>query len=467
MRSLFLFISILIGASAFAQSDVIINTATLCITEGRYNDAEKYLDSLLKIDPKNIDALMMKGNVLLNYSIMTTPEMQKAITPPDESIYSPDLASLSHSAVIIPRAQAIKIARIWARCIELDSGRLDIREGLCTLYGMADMKKELLDYLPIVARAGRVKGDDFVAVLLQYGQLLMDRDDYTGACDIYRKIVGLYPQLTYPKCQLISAYKSHGEWAQALLYAQDVFASSQADISGCEDALEIYGAWGEYQKQLDILKKNPSADSFPVYAMYEAMYLYDRHDTSWKARMKEYLRQFPTAPQNNLNYSIAAFMLSDNFKEDYAHTLKLLEEFPCTDFCRNLLIDRALADYEDSVQLYLLAAQFATQSTDYEGAHSHFSSIEKKKMSPDQMARYRLGRAFLLYCEEDYAQAMSLLKEDTMSDRTMVKYFLARCYAGTGDKDSAGFYFQEITHSADQSKYAYLAKLQLERMGIK
>ena len=50
---------------AFSQRE-IVPTATEFIRTGNFSEADKYLDSILKIQPQNVDALMMKGNVILN-----------------------------------------------------------------------------------------------------------------------------------------------------------------------------------------------------------------------------------------------------------------------------------------------------------------------------------------------------------------------------------------------------------------
>jgi tetratricopeptide (TPR) repeat protein len=310
MRYLALAFLLFLGISASAQSDVIINTVTLCIAEGRYNDAEKYLDSLIKDNPGSIDAMMMKGNVLLNYSIMQTPPLN-IITLDDETIYSQDLASLKTPIVQIPRDQVPKIEQLWKRCIELDSGRLDIREGLCTLYGMADMKKELIDYLPVMAKYGKEKGNDFVYALMQYAQLLAEREDHEGSYEVYKKIAALYPAMPSVWCQLATAYGANGDLINARIYADKSFEVKSPDMPACGDALDIYSSVGDYTKALSVMKTASHDSTFIVYPFYDGIYRYAHHDSTWRKRILDYVKQFNVAPDSDILYTASKYMLAN------------------------------------------------------------------------------------------------------------------------------------------------------------
>jgi hypothetical protein len=466
MKKIFVSILLLSGISAFAQSDVIINTVTLEIAEGKYNDAEKYLDSLIKIDSNSIDAMMMKGNVLLNYTIMQTPTMT-TITLDDESIYSQDLASLKSPTVLIPRSEVPKIEKLWDRCIKLDSGRLDIREGLCTLYGMADMKKELIEYLPIIAKYGREKGNDFAYALMQYAQLLSDRGDKEGSYEAYKKIAALYPSMPSIWCQLATAHSANGDLVNARIYADRSFEVKSPDMAACGDALDIYSVVGEYTKALSIMESASKRDSsFIVYPFYNGIYSYAHHDSTWRKKLREYAQQFPVAPDSDVLYNASQYMLSPTFKDDYNDFTQLLT-FSNSDFYTALITEHGMKVYKDSLLPYLAAAELMVLSHNYPKANSIYAQLEKKKIEGEAKMEYQLQYAFSLYCAKEYTKSLAkwleLNKNPDKVLSVMGDYFIAQSYLKSGNKTKGLMYLQKVLDSTDETKYAYLAKVEAQK----
>src|ERR1017187_9987287 len=117
---------------SFSQQD-IISIATGFITHSRYDSAEHYLDSILKKNPKNVDALMMKGNVLLNYSWQNTSKSYFNIERA-ESIFDTSGIDQSFFTPVIPEDTSRLIENYWRKCLQIDSTRTDIMKGLCSLF---------------------------------------------------------------------------------------------------------------------------------------------------------------------------------------------------------------------------------------------------------------------------------------------------------------------------------------------
>jgi tetratricopeptide (TPR) repeat protein len=466
MRNLFVLLLVWSSLYASAQSDVIINTVTLYIAEGRYNDAEKYLDSLLKESPNSIDAMMMKGNVLLNYSVMQTLPIN-TITPDDESIYSQDLVSLKTPIVIISRADAEKIDKLWKRCLQLDSSRLDIREGMCTLYGMADMKKELIDYLPAIAKAAKEKGNDFVYALIQYAQLLADRGDKEGSYEVYKKIASLYPSMPVVWCQLSTAYSATGDLVNAKIYADKSFATAPSELSACGDALDLYSVLGDYSKALSVMKNAAAHDStFLAYPFYDGIYRYAHHDSTWRSKLIQYVKQFPVSPDSDILYTASRYMLASDFRDDYSDFARLLT-FSNSDFYTGLLTERAMHDFKDSVLPSLAYAELMVLGHNYQKANTVYASLDKKKMQRDAALEYMLQYAFSLYCSKEYTKALpkwlELNKNPDPVLSPMSSYFIGQCYLKSGNKPKALGYFQTLIDTDTGTKYGYLAKLQMQK----
>ena len=473
VRCLFWFMSMLTVLYAHSQSEVIINTTTLFIAEGKYNDAEKYLDSLIHVDPRSIDALMMKGNVLLNYALMQTPPV-RIITPQDESIFSKDIAGLKNNVVIIPKATALKVEQLWKQCLAIDSSRLDIQKGLCSLYGMALMKNELLGYMPVIVRSAKSKGNEFAYTLVEYPRLLLERGDKEGAFAVYKKIAQLYPTEKGVNCIIAGAYFSEDDPVHTWDYAEKGVSVSLLNFAPCIDALDIYSASMDPDKVLSLLKTLSKDPSYREYPFYLGVYKYARHDSSWKADIVEYMMQLPVATDSNVLYQAAAYMASKDFASDYNGSMQLLN-YNLNDFSTKLLAGRAIRDYVDSIDPYIIMVQALINDKQYTKANELLSIITKNYPGRDDLLYYY---AYSLYRAADYqtamlkwsqyAEAIKKIKSPKLSLDSYLaapNYFIGQCYLKSGNKEKALEYYNMIVTGKDESKYAYLAKVQLDKLG--
>ena len=156
MKQVLLFAFLLFAAyhSLLAQQE-IVSRATEFIVARKYDAANHYLDSILKKNPKSVDALMMKGNVILNRAEVNLPAVNE-ITVRDESIFYS--ATEPKEAKVLPIDTVRSIETYWSKCLKIDSTRNDIRKGLCTIYAMALMKDKLKE--EIVALTKHEKNED-------------------------------------------------------------------------------------------------------------------------------------------------------------------------------------------------------------------------------------------------------------------------------------------------------------------
>jgi tetratricopeptide (TPR) repeat protein len=466
MRKIFSALLVCYNLSVSAQSDVIINKTTLYIAEGKYKDAEKYLDSLIAIDARNIDALMMKGNVLLNYELMTNPAINY-ISPEDESIYGRELVALKDPTVKVTREKAIKIQELWNRCLDIDSGRLDIRKGLCSLYGYADMKQELLAYLPVMAAHAKGRKEDIAYSLMDYTRLIYERGDRAGAYELGKKVAELYPTIAGVWCYMSTLYHRDGDLTNAKLYADKGISVSKPDMAICGDALDIYTAISEPEKVLSTLKAAAADSVFKDFLFYDAIHKYARHDKAWKAEMLSYMKQFTTPQDSNPVYKAASYITSSAFKEDYNGFVSLMQ-YNLNDFYIMDLAERAVIDYKDSLRPFLVQAQVYIHARNYAKANKIFASLTTRKMDGDIKIDFDLQYAYSLYCAGEYNQAISkwtfLSKFANSFLANTSSYFLGCCYLHTGDKVKAGEHFKKLLDANDESKYGFLAKLRLDKL---
>jgi tetratricopeptide (TPR) repeat protein len=472
-RFLVLVLLMIIGSYAHSQSEVIINTTTLLIAEGKYNDAEKYLDSLIKTDPRSIDALMMKGNVLLNYALIQMPPV-RIITPQDESIFSKDVAGLKNNVVIIPKATALKVEGLWKQCLAIDSSRQDIQKGLCSLYGMALMKNELLNYLPVIVRSAKGKGNEFAYTLVEYPRLLLERGDREGAFAAYKKIAALYPSVRGINCIIAGAYFSEDDLAHTWEYAEKGVSASLLDYSPCSDALDIYSATADPDKVLSLLKTVGKDPSYRDYPFYLGISKFAHRDATWKNEMAEYMMQLPVATDSNVLYRAASFMMSPEFTDDY-NGLMMLLNYNLNDFSTKLIASRAIHDYVDSIDPYVITIQVLINDKHYAKANELLSIITQNYPGRQDLlyyyaySLYRAGEYKIALAKwNQFAEAVKKIKSVPLNLDTYLaapNYFTGQCYLKSGNKSKALEYFKMIVASKDESKYAYLAKVQLELHG--
>ena len=127
---------LLLSGCAVAQVN-LIEYSTKLIAEKKFKEAHSYLDSVLQKQPNQIDALMMKGNAVLN----ADAELTKHVLIFDEN-QSTVFKQTAPEPVYIPSSACVGLTeKYWLKCLQLDSTRVDIIKGLCTLYAMA-LEKE-------------------------------------------------------------------------------------------------------------------------------------------------------------------------------------------------------------------------------------------------------------------------------------------------------------------------------------
>ncbi|MFN8277230.1 MAG: hypothetical protein U0T84_07095 [Chitinophagales bacterium] len=225
---------ILSTISAQAQGEFVPNVSAAIATEN-YGRAKELVDSALQVNPNDVNALMMKGNVLLNYGLSKITPIYP-ITLADENPMTTELAGLAHPPQVVPAGLAHQVDAIWQRCLQLDASRTDIRSGLCTLYGMAVWRDSLMSLLPAVINASRPRGDSFAYVLETYGQLLEERGDTMGARGVYRQLEAYYPSYFHRQANACSdtawkaakaAFVKEGNISNQLRYAWQLFCCNK------------------------------------------------------------------------------------------------------------------------------------------------------------------------------------------------------------------------------------------------
>ncbi|HRG90165.1 MAG TPA: hypothetical protein PLW44_14160, partial [Chitinophagales bacterium] len=177
------------GCTAFSQATAITVT-TEFIKQRKWQQASHYIDSVIRKNPKDVDALMMKGNVILNYALDTTPPMQ-FITEDDASIFT---GGVKDKPRLLAPKTVYAVERIWRKCLLLDSTRADISKGLCTIYAMALMRDSLEKEIVRLVKIEKDDGEQAFR-MCEYARKFKERNRFDEAMQVYQFIAKQYPAL--------------------------------------------------------------------------------------------------------------------------------------------------------------------------------------------------------------------------------------------------------------------------------
>ncbi len=193
------------------------------------------------------------------------------------------------------------------------------------------------------------------------------------------------------------------------------------------------------------------------------------HDKAWKQEMTAYVSNYKTPEDSNAFYLAARFMVSDAFRENYKGYNDLLK-FNLSDFCLQLIAERATKDFKDSVQPVLIYGQILINCKNYPKAVQVLKTIDGR-VKGDARLDHLLLSAYALYRTRDYNGAIAKWtlagKEKIPFFRATSNYFLGASYLKLGNVEKAKTYFKALVDSKDDSKFGYLASQQLKKLTVK
>ncbi|MGB4931857.1 MAG: hypothetical protein WBP43_17895, partial [Chitinophagales bacterium] len=136
MRNFFLFICLLfITAAVHAQIEFTSKLDAL-IEQGMLSTAEGKVDSVLMINPGNVDALFYKGNIQY-YKYASFADALSSTGAPEESVYTSDYNYIGQYKEIVPIKIADTCAFYFKNALRMDRKRDDILLALGYLYSVS------------------------------------------------------------------------------------------------------------------------------------------------------------------------------------------------------------------------------------------------------------------------------------------------------------------------------------------
>lgn len=460
--SIFLFLTI----SSFAQQQ-IVTTATTFITNHQFEQANLYLDSILKANPKTVDAIMMKGNVLLNQAWESRAKSHFN-TEKAESIFDSSMIDESYFVPVIPLDTSIKIDHYWKQCLELDPSRTDIKKGLCSLYSLSlrtiELERQLIQMQSIITQ-----NDDNAYVYAEYARNLKNRGRFDDAMEVYRLIAGMFPSLAGIRCDMANEYFYAGQMNKALEYLDSTLSEKEVDQTSFINSAALYSELGYYDQAYETFKRYSEKDTLIEADFYKGLLMFANMDTGFYIQLQKFIDHATEQSyydelqlaQKLLPYGRVPFTL-----DDY---LPLATNPKIARYYRVLILQRGVRQFKNDCEPGFLLGSFYCSVKNYQAAiqllepllfneinQCRFNDIHEDEQCGMNYfyAIYKLGGLGInsLFYFKSYFDAKDAFIQQA------AKYFAAKTDLEIGDKEEAQKLFEEVATAKIQTKYSWLAK---------
>jgi hypothetical protein len=419
--------------------------------------AREKVKEYLANDPNDVDALMMKGNVILSEYFKSGGEISVSANM-DESIYETSIGYIAEPVKIVPRELAEEVATLWKRCLQLDNSREDIHKGLCYLYSMALMKKELLKQFPLM-KAALPDAEDLFYNMGDYARMFDERGRLDDCFDIYKAILRLYPNVSGLNGDVAAMYFKRGRLAEGQQYLETALAQKGADEMVYNNAVLIFTVMGKYDKARSAAKGLSTLNKDEKWILYDGMLDYLQGKGQWKKKLGDLSGRKTIKPEDA---SLAAFLLSKDNTDDiesYRKSAKLTKDSSI----QILLHDRARRRIPESHEPRYNYAELLVYYKNYNAAIPVFKEIVNGKysLSADDQEAVNFHYAWALQDSGSRQEAnqiwTGLLASKNFYVQSAAAYFLGKNALDQGKKKEAIEYFKMFSDKASKSKYATIS----------
>lgn len=461
MKKSFAFAILLITVhqSLFAQKEIISN-ATDLIAAKKYVAANHYLDSVLKKNANSVDALMMKGNVVLNYALDTTKPMQ-FITADDASVFN---TAVSEKPKLLSKKTVYQVEKIWKKCLTIDSSRADIRKGLCTIYSMALMKDSLKNE---IARLTKSETDDGGQAfrICEYARKFKERNQFDDAMELYQFIAQQFPDVAGVRCDIASEYFYAGQTNNALLWLDSCYRSKVVDETSFLNGAFTYSLLGFFDDAQTVLSNYSRIYKKNMAGFYYSLMLFS--DSS--KRYYDILNDFCQTADSNAytdEFYLAKKLLAYRDTFSFNDYKALVDDDKIPDYYKGLLHQRAFRQFKNNCEPFLIYGVMQSSINNYPAAVQFLQEGENCKMKAEQAEEWMLHYAYTLYMFGEKEKAVvyfkPLMKSDKPFTQHAAKYFTAIVLAEQKKSEEEKKLLRDIALSKQTTKYVELAKQKLK-----
>ncbi|MBL0309629.1 MAG: hypothetical protein IPP77_08130 [Bacteroidetes bacterium] len=457
-KYLLLFYSLFFTLGSLVAQKGLVATATDFIVREDYLAANLYLDSLLRADSTNVDALMMKGNVCLNQALGKLPNI-KTIAKPDESIFTSGIGTIAEEVKIIPTKSVIEIERWWKKCLQLDKQRVDIHQGLCTVYAMALMKVELENQIAELLKIKKDETGEQAYQLAEYARKFKERGRFDEAIEIYEFIARQFPDLAGIRCDIGSEFFYDGRMNDALRYLDSAMSKKSVDESSYLNAAFIYSELGYFDQALKCFSDYSKYYNAQMDLFYKGLMMFSNQNIKYS----DTLNRFISSIDSNAyypEYLLATRLLS--YKEFTMANYQQIIKAETPEWYLPLIYQRTMRQYPDSCQPFIDYGIFQSRIKNYQAAVQFLEEGENCNIEAAEKEYWMICYAYTLYQIEANEKSLLYFKQLTLSKNDFYqqasKYFMARLLIKQGQVKSAKSLLEEIVSAAQKTKYQALAE---------
>lgn len=443
--------------SAHAFSDAKAAIGAL-IKAGKIDEARTRVRDYLAQDPNDVDAIMMKGNVILNEYFDSQPSIAMSAND-NESIYDSSIGSISEPVRVLPPKLAKRVTALWNRCLAIDPSREDIYKGVAYVEAMALEKKALIAHLARMKKA-LPNAKHLYYNMGDYARMFDERGHFDDAMEVYGAILTLYPQVAGLYSDVAGMYARHGDLDKVHHYLQIAMTKPDPDAMVYANAVILLTVTGDYDGALGAMRSRSALRQDSEWLVYRALLRRSRGANTWRADLERYLKQ---AKVKAAGRPLAQYLLGPDNKGDlssYRRANDLADNFTAY----QILLNRgAMRSFPDRYQPLYDYADTMTWYKNYRVAipiWKHVLSLERDLSAKrKQAAQVRYAWALWANGQRSAAQPIweRLLGSDQFYVHSAAAYFLGKYALDHHDRKTALHYFDMVDKQANKSKYATMA----------
>lgn len=437
----------------FAQS-AIVKQGIAYISSKNWSAAQSYLDSILAQNPKEVDAIMMQGNIILNKHLVEK-EQQPSITSFDEDIFTDKAPYVDAPPPIVDLKQADSVERLWRNALLVAPQRVDIHMGLCMLFGMSLQEEKLLKELPILKRLS-INDEQTAISMIDYARLFRERGRFKQTNNILASVVSLYPASSLVKSDWAGEAMFMGDLSKANLLAKDILKLKEFDYTTLQNITTIFCAVNNPIDALIAQKQYAKIDSFYHYAdLYETLIQFGGEEEIWSDRMRLQLRRPVFEADTNELVQLSEYLVSPSFKNQFNDYMAILS-VPLSTLSTWTILQKSTKLFPDSAQLRLMLAEYFLNGKNYTLANTHFAKAVSLPLDENLKQDARFIYAYSLFLAGKTNEASALFKlflQDTNEfKKQAATYFFAKI---NKRKDL----LEQLINVDNPTKYSQLAKI--------
>ncbi len=455
-QTLVFFISLSINCgSLIAQSTIISHTTDLVVAKN-YVEANRFIDSILKKDAKSLDALIMKGNLILNAELDSAKPM-KFYTENDESVFS---QSISEKPTLLPKKTVYETEKYWRKCLQLDSSRADIRKGLCTIYAMALMKDSLKSEMVRLKKS--VPDDNEEAFkMCAYARKFKERNRFDEAMELYRFVIKMYPAIAGIRCDIASEYFYEGRMNEALVWLDSCYQFKTVDETSFLNGAFIYSELGYFDDAQNVLNTYSRIYKRKMDVFYYGLRLFSDSSAQCFDVLKNFCTEVDTNKYSN-EIALAQILLGARDSFTMNTYLLLVTNNAIPDYYKTLIHARAMKQFSGNCKPFVLYGILQAFVKNYSAAVQFLEEGENCDMQGEEKDFWRLIYTYTLYKQhntEDFTKsALQLFNSSSAISRQAANYFSAKVFLVKKETTAAKKLLSKNAGETQVTKYRELSE---------